>query len=360
MMRKVYLKIKPMDTLFFRTGKPFSGGEVSWTTSNPFPAPSVLWGAVYSMLLGHGQIKEPEKELDKLRLGQVFLLDGKSLYLPTPRDLYKVKGTNKIQVLQLEKTNKALLSSKGASKSIDNRYQLVVSNENIEAEGIEQHLIEYNTLLEENYLSQIENENLGVEPISYFLKSNPKVGIKRDAKTRLNEEGMLYRIDSAEYCKDTSFLLVLEVADCIVFPTSGYLKLGGESKVATFEVIDSSKRFIKKIGASLEKVSQGFGTINRVLITAPTYFPDGNGITKFHENGLIVQAASIGKPIKVGGFDVANRCPKSMKNYVPSGSVYFIEEMSNHGELSLAQKVQNTISPKANGFNQYLILPTSI
>jgi len=45
-----YMQIKPTDSLFFGTGKPFNAGADSWTDSSFLPNPSVIWGALFSVL----------------------------------------------------------------------------------------------------------------------------------------------------------------------------------------------------------------------------------------------------------------------------------------------------------------------
>ncbi|MEI6043218.1 MAG: type III-B CRISPR module-associated Cmr3 family protein, partial [Chloroflexota bacterium] len=50
------LFFEPSDFLFFRDGKPFSGGEVSFGSSMELPLPSVVYGAIRTRLLQDAQV----------------------------------------------------------------------------------------------------------------------------------------------------------------------------------------------------------------------------------------------------------------------------------------------------------------
>ena len=59
----MFIKITPFDTLFFRTGRPFSGGVDTWVDAVFPPFPSTLYGAIRSFLIFHmGTIEEFKKE----------------------------------------------------------------------------------------------------------------------------------------------------------------------------------------------------------------------------------------------------------------------------------------------------------
>ena len=66
-----YMQIKPTDSLFFGTGKPFNAGADSWTDSSFLPNPSVIWGALFSVLYRDGKVKTTEKE--KLKIKNIYL-----------------------------------------------------------------------------------------------------------------------------------------------------------------------------------------------------------------------------------------------------------------------------------------------
>ena len=53
-----FLKIFPLDPMFFRTPRPFTAGEQDWAPSNPLPLPGTLYGALRSMILSRRNFEQ--------------------------------------------------------------------------------------------------------------------------------------------------------------------------------------------------------------------------------------------------------------------------------------------------------------
>ena len=116
------LQLEPLDTLFFRDGKPFTMGEDTFVTSSNLPYPSVFWGAIFTSLLVQQKIGLCKMDKDKLRINGVYLYNEKrqEVYLHAPLDLFINKehkaGYDSNQYSLVEnphfKTNKANLSNK--------------------------------------------------------------------------------------------------------------------------------------------------------------------------------------------------------------------------------------------------------
>lgn len=74
------IDIKPLDTLFFRDGKPFSMGDNDWADGIFPPHPSVFYGALRSAYIGKnidciGKISnksDPDDPTQKLKILNIF------------------------------------------------------------------------------------------------------------------------------------------------------------------------------------------------------------------------------------------------------------------------------------------------
>ena len=97
------IKIRPLDTLFFRTGKPFTMGEDTWAESLFPPYPSTLYGAIRSFLIFqreglkafiNGKYKDDIGTPDKkgfLKIKGPLLSKNSELFFPAPLDLAKLE-----------------------------------------------------------------------------------------------------------------------------------------------------------------------------------------------------------------------------------------------------------------------------
>ncbi|MEN3047138.1 MAG: type III-B CRISPR module-associated Cmr3 family protein, partial [Candidatus Hydrothermales bacterium] len=52
-MSEIWIKLIPNDTLFFRTGRPFTMGSENWSDVIFPPYPSTIYGALRTFLLFH-------------------------------------------------------------------------------------------------------------------------------------------------------------------------------------------------------------------------------------------------------------------------------------------------------------------
>lgn len=121
-------------------------------------------------------------------------------------------------------------------------------------------------------------------------------------------------------------------------PKSNWLQpLGGEGKLAGLTISDKTSNW-----PSLPKLEPINGHMRfKLVLTTPALFdrlgkrwlPEGfaekteNRVTVWSGvlNGVACEiiSACVGKPQKVGGWDLANNGPRDLTCYVPAGSVYF-------------------------------------
>jgi len=334
-----YIQIKPTDSLFFGGGKPFNAGSDSWTDSSFLPNPSVIWGALFSLL--HKEeiaqkgtnFRTTQEQREKLKIKNIYLYNEEqtTILVPAPLDIF-VDSEGK--------------RYKGEYRDVDfiSNYELPVINmvDGVDVKPLENSFIEINSLYEE--YCQDNFDDLVLFNFDEVFVADYKIGIKIDKRTKTAQENHLYRIDLTQFKKEWSFLI--EYESDIVFNQSGILKLGGESKIAHYQKIDKPIGIIDYEGYRDEMIEELKEQNEfKILFKTPTYFKDG---WQPQQDGLI--CANIGKSIPIGGFDMETKKPKEMKKYIPAGSVLvFSKEL---GEISFIDED----SESYKGFGSYELL----
>lgn len=303
-----YMMIKPTDTLFFRGGKPFDAGVDSWSDSGFLPNPSVIWGAMFSVLFREGKVGVKDKK--SLTIKNIYLYNEKrtTVLLPAPLDIF-------------EDDDGRRYTAKYRDVDFVSNYQLPVVADVDTDKGVkplENHFIEVNSLYE-HYVHGYA-KNLILYCFDDVFAADYKVGIVIDKQTGTAEEGRLYRIDLTQFRADWSFLV--EYDSDIAFADSGMLKLGGEGKTASFAVVDEPIG-LKTANTAKTKMLARLEANNyvKVFFKTPVYFANG---WESAQGGLV--CANVGKYISIGGWDMETKTHKPMRRYVPAGSVYVFEK----------------------------------
>lgn len=351
-MIKKFMKIKATDPLFFRTGKPFNMGEDSWTDSSLLPNPSVIWGAIFSSMMA--QNKElRERVLNKKDINPEDYLSIKTIYLyneetntvllPAPLDLFIDEKGDVVCERYIDKFNNNENEEENEIISSFNMDQYIVPDTEKDAERVKNCFITIDSLI--NY-QQKKEEQIQLYFFDDIFKSDSKIGIKRDSIKKSSADNHLYRIDLTQFKEDWSFLIDIEYDNSLIFNKKGILKLGGEGKVGYYDLLEYN--FICSIENTMnyikEEIDNSENMVFKIILTSHSLFES------IWKPNLNIIASSVGKSISIGGYDIISNSPKSMKKYVPAGSVYLIERI----ELN---EIAKAIGSNKNGFNQFIILP---
>lgn len=183
----------------------------------------------------------------------------------------------------------------------------------------------------------------------------PKIGLERNDGTRTAEEGMLYSIAFVRLRQGVALALFVEGLESVIQSKSNWLQpLGGEGKLAGLTVSKKPPGW-----PAIPQFKQDARGIRfKLAQTTPALFDiDGNrcgkqmswlpdGFTEKAENGVTswagvfgnniecqVVSACIGKPQKIGGWNIANNRPRNLTCYVPAGSVYFCRAKADQLEI---------------------------
>ncbi|CAA7602815.1 CRISPR-associated protein, TM1793 [Acididesulfobacillus acetoxydans] len=328
------LKIKALDPLFFRDGKPFTMGEDFWAEGFFPPFPSVFYGALRTAFFAENPSFLPNATTDKdptlnLRIRSILLMNGETIYFPCPLDVVKDKEETEVQ-----RAYPLQLSPAGRSSNYFLPQVLTVP-EGREAETLSGALLERLTFID--YLSGSQ-EALPYRMISEFVTEEPKIGITLDRQYRRAEGHKLYRIGmkrlapdrgSGLATKETSFLVDYEGLE---LPNKGFIRLGGEGKVAGYETIE--RKWLPQPAPFGEKRFKLYLLTPAVLANGwlPEWLNEKDLTGNYRGLSLRLLTAAIDKYVSVGGFNIKENSPKPMKRAVPAGSVYCFELLDGDPE----------------------------
>lgn len=382
-----WILIEPMDTLFFRDGRPFWRGEETFALSFFPPTPRTFYGAIRTAIIFQNSNLNNYKNCEKIKIVvgneenfgnlKIYgpLIYGKhnnNLFFNLPRDI--VKKDNNITILNPVDLNNCRFN-------LDFNVNLVISEnlqrvENLETEYIsDYYLCKYirKDIQELNNLINEEQKNIKM------IKTENKVGIKLNKNSGNVEEGYLYSSPHIRLDNNYSFVLGIE-DDNNLLENEGYFRLGGDTRAVRYSIINLTQNIEKIKNGINESLKNNNKRFKVVLLTYAIFkngwYPDFLKVTKQNskENkpnleGLMPNTnievkligCILGKPKCIGGFDLAKKYPKPIVKAVPPGSVYYFEVLNNDNnwkdklinDFSFKSILDNNLSKE--GFGQILI-----
>lgn len=347
------IAITPLDTLFFRDGRPFSMGDDTWADGIFPPLPSTIYGTMRSAYIAckgslekfregamRCQIGTHDNEHGNFRIKGIFIQSGNDVFFPLPRDLVKDEHH--------ENTDSKNRAYNMGMKTPENLFftnsitpNLVFPKNTENAESVDGGFIDEITI--GKYLNAQAND-FGYSHVHEFVSVEPKIGIKRSNVTHTAEEGHLYRVGMNRLAQINSDKSINEVSILVDydglddFSDNGMVRPGGEAKSAvikkvnTFKIPELSRESKARIDED-KKFKLYFAT---PAIFKYGWLPDGmdSKTLIWEKNGcrLKLLTAAIGKPVMVGGWDMAKNKPKPMRRAVPAGSVYYFEILAGDAD----------------------------
>jgi len=335
-------KITPLDTVFFRDGKPFSWGEETWAEGIFPPYPSTIYGALRAMWFSENihEFSKANTEKDKtakIEIKHICINFSGYLYFPLPLDLVKEKDTTKGDIQEVFSLELFNFAKVGISNLKLPLYALSNKDEVESCEGF----IDAFSLKE--YLEG-ERENFDIYIKNAFLDHEPKIGIGRNSLTHTTEEGKLYRVNMIRLKSQVSFVTEIETSG-VSFPKRHFLKLGAEGKCCLFEQDEQRYEELKELENLSTKIVHTIEKTRKfkLYLATPAIFKNGwlpswidRESLKGEYEGINLQliSACIGKCVCIGGFEMKGKDkvrekirpqPKKMFRAVPAGSVYYFE-----------------------------------
>ena len=342
------LFIEPNDVLMFRDGKPFSGGDDHFARGTCPPPPSTICGAFRSHILSLGW-----SEFDSF---------GSSNEMHIPEHIRKEIGTSHtIGSLTLKQFSLAKTGKTGVQpiypmpkdiswqKSEDKKTMLMLSphdlsNMNIKTDiprGLLHMWYPVEEALEQSSgflsISDMERYLLCKSPSNFIdqkeiFDSEDRTGIRKDKSVRSVEKGGLYSVRYFRFQRNAGFIVDIDGVQSL--PKEGILRLGGDHRSARY-----TQTAWNEIPAEPIKKLVVTNMRFKLVLISPAIFANGwlpGGIDPKTMNGQVggvdvkLVGACLGRPIGVGGFDIAKKSPKIMKRAVPAGSIYLFETKGNN------------------------------
>lgn len=158
-----------------------------------------------------------------------------------------------------------------------------------------------------------------------------RLGIALNAGSRTAEDGALYTTEAIAFNKATGFLVGIE-GDAGVLPASGFLRLGGDGKGATYRSVD----FTPPVAPLADIAASGRF---RMILATPGIFTGGwlpDGVTRHGEHDFRLRGegfsarlacAAVPRFDIVSGWDIARWQPKTAQRVAPAGSVYWFDQL---------------------------------
>lgn len=331
----MWISYAPLDTLFFRDGRPFSMGEETWAEGIFPPPPSVFLGAIRSALLSlqpelFTNMSDNDPTTD-ISIENIHFAYDQADYLRfiCPGDIVRKKKEQESHLLTLKK------NAKTNSYLLD---YLPTSSFNGEVESFPPHFF----LDHASFEDYLNGEFLG-RPEEMPVYFEPKIGIGRTKVNNTVIEGKLYRVGLQRYMHDNGNKLFFNIHYNLPTPLASLIK---DNRLAFAKAGAENKAVEATILSSYPKVTLPKFTrkdcIFKILLISPAIFknawiPDFIDPHSFKGtfHGIQVKfiSAITGKPMAIGGFDMLRKEPKPMAKAVPAGSVYFFQLTDDNQSL---------------------------
>jgi len=346
-MIKQTIQITPLDTVFFKDGKPFSMGDDTWASGVFPPYPSVIYGAIRSAFLAQNAETTVDNIIERtenLKILNLYLLLGGEPAMPIGADMikYKVKYSDKRFKEFKNPKYLELTSFANSSNQLD---QALIAGESYKADKYEGGGYLQDTAFID-YLAYDDDEIIA-SALSNYMTSEPKIGIGRNDRLKSTEDGLLYRVGMqrlAHANKNNHIRIAVEFEGLPEkLEDKGIIKIGAEGKTADYFTISTSIN----LELSIDDITSD--TI-RVYLATPAIYTDGGWepswmkARQFEGIGFELLTCALGKPIPIGGYDLKESKPKTMYKAVPAGSVYYLKTESVEAARELAQKLMDAQS----------------
>lgn len=361
-----WLFIEPSDVWFFRDGRPFVAGEGHSARTTFPPSPLTVQGAIRSLILGSEnvdwedfrhqrgekaqqmgrRIGHPvETGIRSASLGQ-FEMQGPfigrwswvessksyqaELLTPLPLDTFYRQADKKWQALRPQRQ---------ANNSVEKQWtnwpahlhRLALPDEKDSSPPKERGFLDrcrLDAYLEGEPFYLMTNEGKGV--LRPFV-SESRLGIAINYDYRQAADQMLYQSEvvrpqsGVKKSSPESYGLLVKLGETVSISKQGIMAIGGEARAAHYHLLSEGE---SPPELPFVATSPQF----KVVLQTPAWFSAGwqpiNGqwaeiFNKAENANVQCVAVALGKPLFIGGWDVATNGHKAMRSFVPAGSVYY-------------------------------------
>jgi CRISPR-associated protein Cmr3 len=334
-----WFSIEPLDSLFFREGRPFNQGEGGGLRVEGLfpPTATTVVGALRAALAqgddatkarGGAWVDGPWDQPLKAELGNFadlkytrtkslnfrgpYLVRNHKLYFPAPAHLQGF--------FEGEDLRRVVYLLPGESYQTDRGKLRLPTPEEKPEPGHEPKELDAYWISQEGMQKVLEGWNVCPEDLVHraeFWKSENRVGIQLTGKN--TDENALYEVQHIRLQRKVGLWMGLEGTG---WNPKNPATLGGESRMVWLTEETTQPTLPK-----LEKNPSG-KCVAILLTPVAVAELDHSIFTSGNVTGLgKVVSASLPKPIWIGGFDGIKREPQPLKPYLPAGSVFFLDSL---------------------------------
>lgn len=336
--------IEPLDVLILRGNRLF-GDPGSYGESRMPPWPSVFAGALRSRILAddgvdleafarstvvHPELGTPE-EPGSFRLVALYLAkrqgDTVEICVPLPADLSVAETTTGDRVLRR-------LRPQTLAAGLDHSGILPMAPVLVEATRVKPATGYW--LKESGWQRYLAGElphEEDLEAVSQLWQMDERIGVGLSAEQRAAESGKLFTTQAIALKAGVGFVVAVDGASV---PDAGLLRLGGDGRGAAVQAL--TRMLPEPDYAAIAAAGRC-----RVVLTSPAIFMGGwipNGVDPDADfqltlpgiRGRLVSAVNARGEI-VSGWDLARWQPKLAQRVVPTGSVYWLDELEASAEV---------------------------
>jgi len=371
----MWLFIEPLDVLLFRDSRPFTAGETHRAKTIFPPTPYPFVGALRTSILIEQGIDFEDYRNSRIdqkiheAIGTPKDYDYGELQMCGP---FLAQQGNKLEVFFPLPYNllggEPVVVSKPLEKGLEAaRYNPLIPEVSftvplwVHAEGAGEELKD--KMLTDNGLFWYLHGDVGMQPqeTRNLYSREIRVGIELNPGRSTAQEGRLYMAEFIRLNREkrTGFLLRInaerlkEILDKEPLLSSGIMVLGGERRAAHYEPAELANSTFQELispdGQRYKKLMEAVKNTRlngkyrfKLYLASPAIFANGwlpdfiTDRTKLEGkiDGLQIRlvTAAVGKPLAIGGWDLAKRAPKPLLKAVPPGSVYFFELLQGEVE----------------------------
>ncbi|HPE61149.1 MAG TPA: type III-B CRISPR module-associated Cmr3 family protein [Thiolinea sp.] len=360
-----YRFIQAVDTVTIRGNKLFGDAGSYGETTFP-PRPSVLSGAFRSLLWANNGRDAQAIQQSDFRLTGLFPASQNEtgvieVFLPLPADVTVLEKDKSIQQLEPQVLNNTIQHSQMAQLPMmpilrQGRQSKAESGWLLNQSGISA------------YLQGQTLSSTHIHPQADLWISESRIGIGLNRRSRTVDEGKLFTVEhTALQQNENSGItagLIVGVSGCDTLPESGFIRLGGDGRAARFSAVSAPVFSPANIN----------GKFKLVLLTpglfAQGWLPDGiqqegdHYWLKLDGFKARLACASISRAEIISGWDLEQWQPKAAERVVPSGSVYWFDQVQD--DTAALDKLATegwwtdtldnaTQSRRAEGYNRVLL-----
>lgn len=334
-MKTHAFRLTPVDTWFFRDGRPFEMGAMQSDAESLFPPPTRTLVGALRLALARGQGYTPSREkwgrpiaevlgdgpndLAKLRFSGPYLVLGNEVLYPFPQH---VVG-EWIEERDEKRFRPTTLLAPGKQEVLTDLGQVRLPEPKTPGVALQSGagLFLRRSGYEKVLTGVLPDENDVVLPETLYAYED-RIGLARDAEKRTALHGHLYRTRHIRLARNVGFAMsALGLPQGWAEACPDLIALGGESRLAELVTMDVPKPLsvpvneIQKSGRMTITLLTPLALAEKTMLQKGGRFADWDGVT--------VESACLGKPMMLGGWDGDKRESLPLKPYLPPGSTWF-------------------------------------